>query len=361
MKTVDVKLKQNPYSIVIGKNILPRLGQSLKSLSIGQDAIIITNPVVKRLYGPTITKSLKKVGFSVKVFTVPDGEQSKSVKVCFDVIEKIARYDVLKKSFIIALGGGVIGDLAGYVAAAYKRGIPYVHVPTTFLAQIDSAIGGKVAIDLNVGKNLVGAFYQPKIVYSDIAVLQSLPKKQMRNGMAEAIKYGIIYDRKLFEYLEENCNKIFDTDTKTLMHVVERSSQIKAAVVLRDEKETKGVREILNFGHTIGHAIEAAGMFKLYQHGEAVALGMRVAADISVQKNMINQGVAARIERLISSVGLPERIKAIKLSNIVRLMKHDKKFIGGQNRFVLVERIGKVSVVEGIDDSLIKLSIRKYL
>ena len=361
MKIVKVKLKQNPYDIVIGENILPKLGAHIKKLNIGRDAIVITNPIVKKLYGSTITKSLKKSGFSVKVMTVPDGEKSKSVKTCFELIEQVAKYDILKRPFIVAVGGGVIGDLAGYVAAAYKRGIPYVHVPTSFLAQIDSAIGGKVAIDLKVGKNLVGAFYQPKMVYSDIAVLKTLPKRQLKNGMAEAIKYGVIYDNKLFAYLEKNFAKILETDSKALTHVVIRSSQIKADVVLRDEKETKGVREILNFGHTIGHAIEAAGGFKVYQHGEAIALGMHVAADISVQKKMLTQSAADRLGALIESVGLPMQIKKVKLSDITRLMKHDKKFKTGKTRFVLARSIGRVSVIEGVKEVVIKKAVRRFM
>src|SRR3989338_5165671 len=204
MKTINVSLKQNAYKIVIGRGILSGLGARLKSLKIGMDAVVITSPVIRRHHGHALAAGLKKEGFSVRFFEVPEGEQSKSAKVAFPLMERIARHDSMKGLFIIAFGGGVIGDLAGYVAASYKRGVPYVQVPTTFLAQIDSAIGGKEAIDLPVGKNLIGAFYQPKLVYSDTDVLSTLSPRQIRNGLAEAVKYGIISDPSLFNYLEAN-------------------------------------------------------------------------------------------------------------------------------------------------------------
>ncbi|MFT5169771.1 MAG: 3-dehydroquinate synthase [Candidatus Omnitrophota bacterium] len=361
MKNIKVALKQNGYDISVGLDILPKLGNAVKKLNIGHDAIVITNPVVRKCHGAAVVKSLKKSGFTVKVFEVPDGEASKSIKVAFDLMERVAAYDVLKQPFIVAVGGGVIGDLAGYIAAAYKRGIPYVHVPTSFLAQVDSSIGGKVGIDLKLGKNLVGAFYQPKLVFSDVSVLKTLPIKQIRNGLAEAIKYGVIYDKDLFEYIETNCTKLLSGDLKKLTHVVIRSSEIKAAVVVRDEKETKGVRVILNFGHTVGHAIEAAGAFKVYQHGEAIALGMRIVADMSVKLKLFTKKNEQRLNDLLTAVGLPEVVKRVKLVDVMKLMKHDKKFITGQNRFVLAQRFGKVTVVEGIKEDLIKASIKKYM
>jgi len=347
MKSISVSLKENAYDIVIGHNILSKLGAKLKSLKIGKDAVIITNPVIYKHHGKTLVSGLKKSGFSVKVLAVPAGEQSKSAKRAFRLIEEIARYDRLKRVFIVAFGGGVVGDLAGYVAAAYKRGIPYIQVPTTFLAQIDSAIGGKVAIDLPCGKNLVGAFYQPKIVWSDVAVLATLTKRQIRNGLAEAVKYGVIADRKLFEYIVKHYQRLLNLDPKALAHVVEWSSRIKKNVVVVDEKETIGIRSILNFGHTIGHAIEAAGKYNQYHHGEAVALGMRVAADISCRKKLLKVRDADALNRILSCIGLPEHIQGIKMANILNAMKHDKKFLAGKNRFILAEGIGKVKVFEG--------------
>lgn len=360
MKSIPVPLKTNAYDIVIGHNILSKLGAKLKSLKIGQDAIVITNPVINKHHGKSLILGLKRSGFSVKVLEVPSGERSKSAKVAFRLIEEIARYDCFKKVFIIAFGGGVVGDLAGYVAAVYKRGIPYIQVPTTLLAQVDSAIGGKVAIDLSVGKNLVGAFYQPKIVWSDTAVLSTLTKRQIRNGLAEVVKYGVIADQKFFKYIVKNDQKLLHLDPDALMHVIRHSSRIKRDVVVADEKETKGIRSILNFGHTIGHAIEAAGKYNQYHHGEAIALGMRVAADISRQQNRCPAGDVSALNDILSQIRLPERIQKVKTSDILRLMKHDKKFLSGKNRFVLMTRIGKVKILENIPLTTITKAIKAY-
>jgi 3-dehydroquinate synthase len=361
MKTVQLNLKENPYKIIIGLDVLKSAGPMIRNLKIGTDAIVITHPVIKKLYGAPLTRSLVNAGISVKFFEVPSGEKSKSAAVAIKLLEQIARYDVLKKSFIVALGGGVIGDLGGFVASVYKRGIPYVQVPTTLLAQIDSAIGGKVAIDLSVGKNLTGAFHQPKIVLSDVAVLKSLDQRQIRNGLAEAVKYGVIYDKNLFQFLVKHYQDILQYKADALSHLVAECSRIKVAVVKADEKETKGIRTILNFGHTVGHAIEAAGKFKLYHHGESVALGMRVASEISVQMGIFNSVEAEQLNQLLTKIGLPKEINQLKVSNIVQLMQHDKKFVAGKNRFVLVQQIGKVKVVEGVPADLIRKAIAKFL
>ncbi|MDP2653889.1 MAG: 3-dehydroquinate synthase [Candidatus Omnitrophota bacterium] len=361
MRTVEVDLKENTYPIMIGHGTLPSLGQNLEDLGLGQDAVVITNPVVNRLHGKALAAGLKKAGFSVQAFIVPDGEKSKSVRTAFDLFQKIARYDVRKKIFIVAFGGGVIGDLAGYVAAAYKRGIPYIQVPTTLLAQIDSAIGGKVAVDLPVGKNLVGAFYQPKLVFSDTAVLQTLTRRQIRNGLAEAVKYGVICDEQFFHFLEANVDNLLALDVPAMTEVVLACSRIKASVVSADEKETKGIRTILNFGHTAGHAVEAAAGFSRYHHGEAVALGMRVALELSCRMNLLPPPSARRVEDLLTAVGLPERIRGVTLPRIMKHMAHDKKFSGKTKKFVLAAKIGSVKVVEGLPEAVIRSAVRKYL
>ncbi|HLF18174.1 MAG TPA: 3-dehydroquinate synthase [Candidatus Omnitrophota bacterium] len=360
MKIVRVSLKENSYKIVIGHRILPKLGAYVRRLNIGRDAVVVTNPTVGRRYAKAVVRSLKGSGIRSKVLFVPDSEESKSVKVAFDLIERIAKDASFKGAFIVSLGGGVVGDVAGFVAAVYQRGVPYIQVPTTFLAQIDSAIGGKVGIDLKQGKNLVGAFYQPKLVFSDVDCLASLNRKQLRNGLAEAIKYGIIDYRSLFSFIEKNAGKLLAGDRSDLTKLVECCSRIKAKVVVADEKETKGIRSILNFGHTIGHAIEAAGRYKGYQHGEAIALGMRVASDISVSMKLLSRKEEQRINDLITHVGLPRRIRGIKLSDILKAMRHDKKFPAGRNRFVLATRIGKVKLVTGVPLSVIAKTILKY-
>jgi len=361
MKTISVPLKQNSYKIVIGHKILSELGTCIHHLRLGDHAYIVTNPIIRRFYGTEIWSSLKKGGSKVDIFEVPDGEKSKSVKETFRLIEGIARQDMMAEPFVVALGGGVIGDLGGFVAAVYKRGIPYLQVPTTLLAQIDSAIGGKVGIDLPIGKNLVGSFYQPRLVYSDVACLASLDQRQLRNGLAEAIKYGVIASEGIFSYIESYGHKLLKGNPANLMELVIRCGQIKTDVVSQDEKETKGIRSILNFGHTVGHAIEAAGRYKIYQHGEAIALGMRVAADISNRMGMFSRKNAQRLNGLITAIGLPEKIQKISINEIFKTMRYDKKFRSGKNRFVLATKIGTVRIIQGIPHPIIREAILAYM
>jgi len=272
----------------------------------------------------------------------------------------MSSFDTRKTLFVIALGGGVIGDLAGFAAAIYKRGIPYLQIPTTLLAQVDSAIGGKTAIDLPVAKNLVGAFYQPKAVLSDISTLRSLPERELRNGLAEVIKYGVIKDSRLFEFIEKNYKKILRRDTQALSFIVARSSAIKARVVETDERDTTGARAILNYGHTFGHAIEAASEYgEGYYHGEAIAVGMIIAARLAVDLGLMKARDANRIEDLIRSVGLPTKIKKLPKARLYNAYLRDKKFIRGKSRLVLPTSIGSVKIVHAIPDHLILRSIAR--
>lgn len=348
IERVRVSLEDNGYDIYIGSGILNQLALKLKGLDVGKDAVIITHPLLTRLYGNAMVKHLQQNGYTAKIFQVPEGEPSKSALCAMRLLEQIAAYDVQKKIVIIALGGGVIGDLAGFVASIYKRGVPYIQVPTTLLAQIDSSIGGKTAIDLRYGKNLVGAIYQPKLVLADTSTLSSLSQRQIRNGLAEAIKYGVIKDPQLFGYIEKHHARFLKGDKQVINAIIARCAKIKAAVVKADEHDVKGIRAILNFGHTVGHAIEAASRFGQYQHGEAVGLGMRVAAAISVSLKMLTVPQEERINALISAVGLPKKIDQVKLKDVLDLMMHDKKFVGKTNRFVLVHRIGKVKLVSEV-------------
>ena len=358
---IRVEFKENSYDICIGSGILENFASALDGLSLGKDAVIVTHPILSRLYGNALAQNLKKHGYTAKIFNVPVGEQSKSADCAMRLLEQVAAYDVEKKIFIIALGGGVVGDLAGFVASIYKRGVPYVQVPTTLLAQIDSSIGGKTAIDLKYGKNLVGVIYQPKLVVADTAVLKSLSRRQIQNGLAEAIKYGIIKDPGLFAFIEANHTRFLKGDAEVINAIIVRCAKIKAMVVKADEKDVKGIRAILNFGHTVGHAIEAASRFGEYQHGEAVALGMRVAASISVQLKMLSVPQETRINALITSVGLPSVVSKVKLKDVLALMMHDKKFIGRKNRFVLAHQIGKVSLVTDVPLEVITAAIKKIM
>ena len=355
MKKITVCLGKNSYDILICSNEINKLGLCLKRLNIGNDAIIVTNHCIKKLFGEKIKKALIPRGFNIRFEIITDGEKAKSEKECLRLLNNISKFDINRKVFIIALGGGVVGDLAGFTASVYKRGIPYVQVPTTLLSQVDSAIGGKTAIDLRVGKNLVGAFYQPKLVFTDISFLKYLPKIELVSGLAEIIKYGIIKSPSLFNFLEKNYAKILNRDKKSLNRVVYECSFIKANIVEKDEMDNKNVRVILNLGHTIGHAIEAAANYrKSYNHGQALGLGILSSAYIAGKTGLLASAACKRIENLIKKIGLPVKLKNVSLKNILSAQGYDKKFIHGKNRFVLPVKIGKVIIKEDIPESLIK-------
>lgn len=359
MATIRVPLKGRPYSLVIERGLLSRCGSHLQKLRIGKDAVVITNPKIFRLYGDTVGRSLRKSNYSVKFEIVPDSERAKSTACLVRLAGSVAKYDKYKELFIIALGGGVVGDLAGFVAAVYKRGVPYVQMPTTLLAQVDSSIGGKVAIDLPVAKNMLGAFYQPKMVLSDVSALKTLCARDFRNGLAEVIKYAVIKDSRLFKFLESKGRGLAMLDDKTLEHIISRSARIKADIVGRDEFDLKGIRAILNYGHTIGHALESASAYSgLYNHGEAIAIGMVVAANISADLGILPKGDLRRIRNTISDAGLPTDIRGLRLSDIYEAHLHDKKFMHRKNRFVLPERIGRVRIMQDIPEKLIRRTLK---
>jgi 3-dehydroquinate synthase len=361
MSTITVRLKNNPYPIVVRAGALKTLSGFLKRLSVGRDAVIITNPLISRLYGRALAVALKKGGFTAKVFEVEDSERAKAAPVAFKLIGNITRYAKDKKPVVIAFGGGVVGDLAGFVAAAYKRGVPLVQVPTTLLAQIDSSIGGKVAVDLPEGKNLLGAFYQPRLVVADVSLLKTLSDREVKNGLAEAIKYGAIADAELFAFIEKNYRALLSRQPRALTRLVRSCAAIKADVVAKDEKETKGLRTVLNFGHTAGHAIEAAASYDKYHHGEAIAVGMRVAAQISCRLGLLKPVEVARLNCLISAVGLPERIEKVALPKILKAMAFDKKFSGKTNRFVLLNKIGRAVVRANVPERMVRRVLADYV
>lgn len=358
MKTVPVNLKERSYDIKIGSNSIKCLGKIVHGLNIGNDAYIITNAEIKKLYGNILIKTLSGSGCHFKFKLIADTEQSKSLNTVSCLLQDLARYAREKRIFIIAFGGGVIGDISGFISAIYKRGIPYIQVGTTLLAQVDSSIGGKTGIDLNQGKNLVGAFYQPKLVFSDVAMLKTLDLRQIRTGLAEVIKYGIIKDPVLFDYLERK-TEIFKHDKLDFDFIVTRCSRIKARITEQDEKEKSDIRIILNFGHTIGHAIETAGSYKTYNHGEAVALGMLIAADISVAMGLLNYSSLRRIESLVENIGLPAKINKIPINKIIAAHYSDKKFSGKKNKFVLIKGIGQTKIVESVPTERITAALKK--
>ena len=361
-KKIKVDLGKRSYDILIGSGICSKLKGILKRLKPPKVAIVVTNPTINQFYGSLIKESLKDPQLIVHIEEVADSEESKSARVCINLIERFANLDKGRGIFVIAFGGGVIGDLAGFCASVYRRGVPYIQVPTTLLAQVDSAIGGKVAIDLACGKNLIGSFYQPCLVLSDIRFLGSLSARQIKSALAEIIKYAVIADKNLFAYLEKHLEEILKLKQEKLQYIIELCSRIKAGIVEEDETDKCGKRIILNFGHTIGHALEAAsGYTEVYPHGYAVALGMLVACELARQLKLVSPKTTQRIEGLIERAGLPTQISGLKLEDIFNAQKHDKKFSGGKNRFVLPLGIGKVVVREALPQGIITKAIKSRM
>jgi 3-dehydroquinate synthase len=349
---VNVGLGDRSYEIVIGHDLLSRLGLRTKEFRPSKVAVI-SNETVFPLYKDSVLASMKESDISPEVILMPDGEEYKGLEWANNIYGKLleARFD--RSSMIIALGGGVVGDLAGFVAATYMRGIRYIQVPTTLLSQVDSSVGGKTGVNHPLGKNMIGAFYQPSLVLIDVDTLKTLPEKEFLAGMAEVIKYGVIEDGEFFKFLKENKDNILSLG-ESITHIVRRSCEIKADVVSKDEREA-GLRAILNFGHTIGHSIETVTEYKEYLHGEAIAIGMRYAADLAVRMGMFEKASAAEVKSLIESYRLPAQLpKGINLSDMMKAMQVDKKAQAGRLRFILPDSIGKVSIVDDVDEGLIR-------
>jgi len=352
MKTVEVKLPGDSYRIHIGSGLLEQTGQRLNEIGISGRLIIITNPVVNELYGRSLEQSLVRGGFQVTVLEVPDGEEYKSLDMAGKLYQQLSDAYAERATPVLALGGGVIGDLAGFVAATYQRGIPLVQVPTTLLAQVDSSIGGKVAVNHGHLKNNVGAFYQPLMVITDTNTLKTLPGKEFSNGMAEVIKSAVIRDSDFFAFIEENLDNIKSLDDDALEEVVFRSAGIKAEVVEKDEKEA-GLRSILNYGHTIGHGIETASDFEI-AHGQAVAIGMLAAGRISHRMGILERDELDRLQTVIDRTGLPTSLPKLNTNIIIEVMGHDKKISQGKLRFVLPRRIGEVFITDEVSPDLVE-------
>jgi 3-dehydroquinate synthase len=343
MRIVHVPLAGRSYAIKIGGGLLSRLGAECAQLKPGHRCAVITDSNAGRHFAKAAMKSLSASGFEPALITVPAGEKSKRLAVVEKCHDQLATHRLERKSFIVALGGGVVGDLAGFVAATYLRGIPFVQVPTTLLAQVDSSVGGKTGVNLKAGKNLVGAFYQPRLVLCDLDTLKTLPKREFISGLAEVIKYGVIYDAILFAQLERNLPRLLDRDATALQAVIARCCEIKADVVGQDETES-GLRAILNFGHTIGHAIENSSGYGKFLHGEAISIGQVAAARLSHKILGLPSGDVKRIESLFIQAGLPVKIRldAARRKKLFAAMKLDKKVSGGEIKFVLAQKIGKV-------------------
>ena len=352
MKKVKIDLGADSYEVHVGSGLLPRVGLWLKEKKFSGKAVIITDNTVKSLYADILEKGLTNAGFSVTVLDVPAGEDQKNLVIAGRLYNKLITADTERTTPILALGGGVIGDLAGFVAATYMRGVPLIQVPTTLLAQVDSSIGGKTAIDHGKLKNAVGVFYQPIMVVADIDTLKTLPEVELANGMAEVIKHAAIRNRNFFHFLDENMGRFRALDSGVLETIVLENARIKAEVVEKDEKET-GLRAILNYGHTVGHAIEAVSNFEL-KHGQAVAIGMMAAARISARMGILSEQEVVCLEDVIKEAGLPVKIPDLDKEEVMRVMQHDKKVRQDKLRFVLLKSIGHVFVTEDVSPSLVE-------
>lgn len=356
MKEIKVKsLKQN-YSIFVGSGLLVKAGTLLKKVFNPECRVmLVTQNTVPSGHRKKLEAALRKSGFKVFFYYLPQGEKAKSAQELFKLIAALLKNGFERGDAIVALGGGVTGDVSGFAAACYLRGIRYAQIPTTLLAQVDSSIGGKTAVNTPEGKNLVGAFNPPVIVISDVDTLKTLPPRELRAALAEVIKYGVIADPKLFQFLEKNTKKILAKNAAALTHIVYGSARIKGSVVSRDEFETKGERMILNYGHTFGHGVEGALKYTKLVHGEAVALGMLMAAEMGVRLGLCTGDFQRRQLQLIRSFDLPVSLDRLGIAtkNIFGVMAHDKKKKSGKLRFVLPEKNGRVSIVTGIDDAAI--------
>src|SRR5574337_2001017 len=352
---VPVTLGSRSYQIVVGTGLLKQLGALSGELLLSRRTMIVTNPGVGRLYGTTVATSLRRAGFQVAITEVPTGERAKSLRYAAGLYRTFLRNRMDRRSAVVALGGGVIGDLAGYAAATFLRGLPLVQVPTTLLAQVDSSVGGKVAVNLPAGKNLVGAFYQPSLVVADVQTMKSLPPRQMRAGLAEVIKYGMIADRELLAYVETHLDSILRAEEEPLTHLVTRSCAIKAHVVEQDERE-EGMRAILNFGHIVGHALETAAGYQRLLHGEAIAIGMMVATMLSVNRGLCEHKELDRLRTLLVRIGLPTRA-SVNQPSLLQTIRYDKKVRNKMIYFVLTKGIGHAMLAAISDPGELRAAI----
>jgi 3-dehydroquinate synthase len=349
-RTIHIKLGRRSYDIVIGDGLVDHVGDALEEMDVGggppSRALIVTDSNVGPLYAPRVEKSLERAEIGSRTLVVPPGEKSKCADQVVRLWDEMLESGVDRRSVIVALGGGVVGDLAGFVAATLLRGVAFLQVPTSLLAQVDSSVGGKTGIDRPKGKNLVGAFWQPLGVLADPATLKTLPERELRAGLAEVVKTGIIRSRPLFKLVESHAEALLRCDAEALGEAVERSCQVKAKVVGKDERDTSGERAVLNFGHTVGHAVEAAAGLDRLLHGEAVAIGMVAAGRVALKLGLWDEESQGRLEKLLARLGLPTDLGGLDLDEdvVVSHLLADKKAVAGEVFFVLPEVIGKASL-----------------
>ncbi|MGP0628745.1 3-dehydroquinate synthase [Nitrospina sp. 32_T5] len=350
MKVLRIDLADRSYEILIGQNLFGTFSGRVPSLAGLRRAVIVTHPSIRALYGPALEAGLKQAGIENRIVEIPQGEAHKTLASAGVVYDHLMQHAYDRNTLMVALGGGVIGDLTGFVAATYQRGVPFLQVPTTLLSQVDSSVGGKTAVNHPLGKNMIGAFYQPRAVIIDLNTLKTLPSDEFRAGMAEIIKYGVIEDPDLFKYLEDNVDAIQSQDPQALTHIIETSCAIKARVVEKDERESN-YRMVLNYGHTIGHAVEALTEYTQYKHGEAVAIGMVIAAHLSHQMGYCDAATVERITKLIDRYGLPTALPEFPARAYIESMYRDKKAREKKIRFILVRSLGQVEIVDAVPEA----------
>ncbi len=354
LKTIKVALDTRSYPIEIGTGLLQKAGEKIGGLVKGRQAAIITDSNVGPLYAGIVQQSLKQQGFQVTVIAIPAGEASKSWQNAEMILTVLLEKKFHRDACVIALGGGVVGDLAGFVASIYQRGIAFFQIPTSLLAQVDSSVGGKVAVNHALGKNMIGSFYQPRLVLIDMDTLQTLEQRHWQNGLAEVVKYGVIYDADFFCFLQQNASDILERKLEVSAEVIANCCRLKAEVVAQDEREG-GVRAKLNYGHTIGHGLELAGHYKGYLHGEAVAVGMVLAARYAAEQAMCDAAVEDEIRHLLEQFALPVSVdKRLSIDEVMDGMALDKKVQDGQFVFILPESIGNVTIIKGVQQQAIR-------
>jgi 3-dehydroquinate synthase len=352
MKTLEVDLGNRSYPIHIGSDLIDQ-SELFSACKKATSVYIVTNTTVAPLYAERLTKTLEKLDKPVRTIILPDGESYKDWKNLQLIFDDLLKFGADRQAMLVALGGGVIGDMTGFAAASFMRGIRFIQVPTTLLAQVDSSVGGKTGINHPLGKNMIGAFHQPAAVIADLNTLKTLPARELSAGLAEVVKHGAIADAEFLNWIEANAQALLECDTTAMAHAVLRSCEIKSAVVSADEREG-GIRATLNFGHTFGHAIEAGMGYGAWLHGEAVACGMVMGADLSRRLNFITQDEVNRLTKIIQSMNLPTNPPKFGAQRFMELMQVDKKTEGGQIRYVVLEKIGKAQIKSVPDSQVIE-------
>ena len=345
-ETVRVELGTRSYDVVVGLDVLDTIGARSTALGFKGRCGLVTSARVGALYRSRVERALASAGMTPVVVQIPDGEEHKTLATLSGMLDTLLRAGIERGTPLVALGGGVVGDVAGLAAAMLLRGLPIVQVPTTLLAQVDAAIGGKTAVDHQVGKNLIGAFHQPRLVLADVGVLGTLPRRELLAGLAEVVKYGVIGDANLFGVIERDPGAVLTLDPTTFVPMVAACARQKAAVVSADEREERGERAVLNFGHTLGHALEAVTSYGRFLHGEAVAIGMVAAARVSAGLGLCDAATVDRITAVLERLGLPVSIPSdVPVAALGAAMRADKKSVDGRIRFIAVERVGRVTFV----------------